>query len=188
MMDMIQQLSGTFHFLRPWAWLALLPLLLLIYQIKQGKQRSGAWEKLCSPALLSYLQVGSASVKGCAWSMWMVAWVGLCLTVALAGPVWKKIPQPIYQSDSALVIALDLSLSMDAQDIKPSRLERAKQKLTDLLRMHHDGQTALIVFAGTAHVVTPLTTDVETILSQLRELSTDLMPKQGGNLDAAMLQ
>ncbi|MDQ6991242.1 MAG: VWA domain-containing protein [Mariprofundaceae bacterium] len=187
-MDMIQQVSEIFHFLRPWAGLTLLALLVLMYQIKQGKQRSGGWGKVCSPELLAYLQVGSGSVKGRTLPMWMVAWVGLCLTIALAGPVWKKIPQPIYQSDSALVIALDLSLSMDAQDIKPSRLERAKQKLTDLLRMHRDGQTALIVFAGTAHVVTPLTTDVETILSQLRELSTDLMPKQGGNLDAAMLQ
>ncbi|MDQ6952505.1 MAG: VWA domain-containing protein [Mariprofundaceae bacterium] len=187
-MDMMQHIWLNFHFLRPWAWLALLPLFALLYQIKQEKQASGAWKKVCSPELLSYLQVGSKSVKGRALPMWMVAWVSLCLTVALAGPVWKKMPQPIYQSDSALVIALDLSLSMDAQDIKPSRLIRAKQKLTDLLRMHREGQTALIVFAGTAHVVTPLTTDVATILSQLRELSTDMMPKQGGNLDAALLK
>jgi len=178
----------NFHFLRPWAWLALLPLLALLYHAKQGQQTWGAWKKVCSPELLAYLQVGSESVKGRALPMWVVAWVGLCLIVALAGPVWKKLPQPVYQTRSALVVVLDLSLSMDAQDVKPSRLIRAKQKLTDLLRMHREGQTALIVFAGTAHVVTPLTTDVATILSQLRELSTDMMPKQGGNLDAALLK
>ncbi|MDQ6974810.1 MAG: VWA domain-containing protein [Mariprofundaceae bacterium] len=187
-MDMIQDIWLNFHFLRAWAWLTLLPLFALLYYIKQAKHASGAWEKVCSPELLAYLQVGSGRVKGRTLPMWMVAWVGLCLTVALAGPVWKKMPQPVYQSDSALMIVLDLSLSMDAQDIKPSRLIRAKQKITDLLRMRREGQTALIVFAGTAHVVTPLTTDVATILSQLRELSTDMMPKQGGNLDAAMLQ
>jgi len=187
------------HFLRPWAFALFLVVLGLLYQLKQSNQAWGAWKTICSPALLEYLQMQSKSMaeqpseavlakKGNRMAMLALIWVSTLLILALAGPVWKKMPQPVYQSDSALIVALDLSLSMDAQDVKPSRLTRAKQKITDLLRLRRDGQTALIAFAGTAHVVTPLTDDVETIASQLRELSTDIMPKQGGNLDAAMVK
>jgi Ca-activated chloride channel family protein len=92
----------------------------------------------------------------------------------------------MYRQDSALVVLLDLSLSMDAADLKPSRLIRAKQKLTDILRQRDEGQTALVAFAGSAFVVTPLTDDNDTILSQLQGLTTDIMPVQGGNIDAAI--
>jgi Ca-activated chloride channel family protein len=87
---------------------------------------------------------------------------------ALAGPTWQRVPTPVFRNASALVIALDLSRSMDASDIKPSRLERARYKIADLLKKRKDGQTALLVYAGSAFTVTPLTNDTETINNQLR--------------------
>ena len=88
-----------------------------------------------------------------------------------AGPTWTRIEQPVERRDDALVIALDLSLSMHARDLQPSRLVRARLKLIDLLRERQEGHTALIGYAGDAHVVTPLTDDVATIENLLATLS-----------------
>jgi len=165
-------------------WLLLIPALALLYA--RNKQTGmGAWQKLVAPELLAYLQAGESRMvsKTGVWGL------GVLLTLmiaALAAPAWQKLPQPIYSQDSALVVVLDLSASMNAQDIKPDRLTRAKQKLTDLLHQRQEGQTALVVFAGSAFVVTPLTDDNATILSQLQGLTTDIMPVQGGDIDAGL--
>ena len=174
-----------FHFLRPWMFFIILPMLWLLYVAKKQSSSLSAWQKVCDPALLSYLKVGveTSTAKRSFWTMFIA---GLLIITALAGPVWKQLPQPMYRQQSALVVLLDLSRSMDAGDVKPSRLTRAKQKLTDLLKLRREGQAALVVFAGSAFVVTPLTDDFETILSQLQSLSTDMMPKQGGNIDIAL--
>ena len=86
----------------------------------------------------------------------------------------------------ALVIALDLSRSMDAADIKPSRLARARFKINDILRKRVDGQTALLVYAAEPYVVSPLTDDTNTIIAQLPALVADLMPNQGSRPDRAL--
>ena len=104
-----------------------------------------------------------------------------------SGPTWEKRPQPVFKDKSALVIALDLSSSMDAADIKPSRLTRARHKIIDILKQRKIGQTALLVYAGSAFVVTPLTDDTATITSLLESLTTDLMPAQGTRTDKALL-
>ena len=181
----MEMFLSQFHFLRPFAFFLIFMLVFIIYLLKKGQNKDGSWATLCSPELLDYLQVGEPT-KASSSSMWMLGLAGLLAITALAGPVWQKQPQAIYREASALVVALDLSRSMDAADVKPSRLVRAKQKLRDLLSLRKDGQTALIAFAGTAYVVTPLTDDTDTILSQLDGLTTDIMPKQGGDLDAAM--
>lgn len=111
---------------------------------------------------------------------------GALAILSLAGPAWEKRPQPVFKDKSALVIALDLSNSMDAADIKPSRLTRAKHKITDILKQRKLGQTALLVYAGSAFVVTPLTDDTATITSLLESLTTDIMPTQGTRTDKAL--
>lgn len=101
---------------------------------------------------------------------------------SLAGPTWEKKEQPVFQQGNALVIILDLSLSMNARDLKPSRLERAKLKLIDILTQKKEGQTALIAFAGDAHTVSPLTIDSKTIMSLLPALDSSIMPLTGSHL------
>ena len=85
-----------------------------------------------------------------------------------------------------MVIVLDLSRSMDAADIKPSRLVMARYKIADILKQRKDGQTALLVYAGDAFTVTPLTNDTETIDNQLSALTTDIMPSDGNNTARAL--
>jgi Ca-activated chloride channel family protein len=101
--------------------------------------------------------------------------------IALAGPTWQRVPSPAFRNDSGLVIALDLSRSMEAGDIKPSRLIRARYKIDDILKQRKDGQTALLVYAGDAFTVTPLTNDNATIASQLQALTPEIMPSAGSN-------
>jgi len=176
-----------FHFLRPFWLLALLPLTGLVWQLLKRKHTSGSWQVVVDPELLQHLLVGQGQARH-SWAIAMIAAVGSLLIVALAGPVWEKIPQPIFKPQAALVIALDLSKSMDANDIKPSRLTRARHKIADILSQRPEGQSALIAYAADAFVVTPLTEDSATINALLPSLSTDIMPAQGGRADRAVKQ
>ena len=114
----------------------------------------------------------------------LAAW--LVAIVALAGPTWERLPVPAFRSDEALVVALDLSRSMNAGDVEPSRLARAKLKLLDLLERRAAGQTALVVFSTHAFTVTPLTTDTRTISSLVSAVDTGIMPTQGGSVAAGL--
>jgi len=143
------------------------------------------WENVCDPALLPYILVGGSGTKKYT-DILLVGLVSLLVVIALAGPCWERLPQPVFQKESALVIALDLSLSMYANDIKPNRLERARFKIADLLNLRQEGQTALIVYAANAYTVTPLTDDIKTIKSQLPALSPEIMPAPGSNAGIAI--
>ncbi|TPW18467.1 MAG: hypothetical protein FD130_228, partial [Halothiobacillaceae bacterium] len=179
------EVVNTFHFLRPLWLLSLLPLagLLLLYFKRQT--RSHHWTKICDPHLLPHLLV-QRSVRQPHWPLALLAWAWLLSTLALAGPSWQKLPQPIYRTQAAQVLIFDLSRSMEAQDLKPSRLERAKFKLLDLLKRHREGQVALIVFAAEPYIVSPLTDDARTIAALVPPLTTNLMPKQGSRPDLAL--
>ena len=176
-----------FQFLRPFWLLALLPLAGLIWHMLKSLQTSGNWQSVVDPELLQHLLIGKGRVKQ-NWPVALVAVVGFFAIIAMAGPAWEKLPQPIYKQQAALVIALDLSKSMDANDIKPDRLTRARHKITDILSRRLEGQNALIAYAADAFVVTPLTEDSATINALLPSLSTDIMPAQGGRADRAVKQ
>jgi Ca-activated chloride channel homolog len=178
---------ADFHFLRP-AWLAALALLpLLWYALGRDRRAGGPWEDVVAPALRTYVLERAGAGGGRArWPRWLLA-TGLILAVlALAGPAWRKLPQPVFRKQSALVIALDLSRSMDANDLQPSRLALARLKLLDLLQRREEGQTALIVYAAQPFVVSPLTTDAATIAALVESLATELMPAQGSRADRAL--
>jgi Ca-activated chloride channel family protein len=108
------------------------------------------------------------------------------VTLALAGPAWDRLPVPAFRSDEALVVALDLSRSMDAGDLEPSRLARARLKLLSLLDRRANGQTALVAFSAHAFTVTPLTTDTATVAALVGALRTDIMPSQGSYPEAGL--
>ncbi len=175
-----------FHFLRPeWFWL--LPILgILLWGYHRRKAVSRTWQAVCDPALLPYLLVERAKEKKAQNAVYTLAFGGLLAIMALAGPAWQQIEQPVFREQSALVLVLDLSRSMDAADIKPTRLARARHKLVDILKNRKEGQTALIVYAAESFVVSPLTQDSETIISQVSALNTALMPKQGSRPDLAL--
>ncbi|WP_020158791.1 MULTISPECIES: vWA domain-containing protein [Methylobacter] len=171
---------ADFHFIRPYWLLALIPYGVLLVLMLRSKLRQGNWSAVCDAALLPYL-LQEKAVRQSRWPLTAGAVAAFLAIIALAGPAWERLPAPVFRNDSALVIALDLSRSMDAADIKPSRLIRARYKIADILRQRKDGQTALLVYAGDAFTVTPLTDDTETIASQLEALNTNIMPTQGSN-------
>lgn len=176
-----------FHFLRP-AWLlALLPLAWLIWHGLHRRHGSRSWQTVVDAQLLPHLLKGRETFKSNSLAA-LLSICGLLTVIALAGPVWERLPQPIFNQQSALVIALDLSRSMDVGDIKPSRLARARHKVADILSLRKEGQTALVSYASEAFIVTPLTEDSSTISALLPSLSTGIMPSQGSRADKALSQ
>jgi len=174
-----------FHFIRPYWLMAVLPYLAILVLMLRNKLSQGNWSAVCDAALLPYL-LQEKAVNQSRWPITAGAIAALLAIIALAGPTWERLPSPVFRNDSALVIALDLSWSMDAADIKPSRLIMARYKIADILKQRRDGQSALLVYAGDAFTVTPLTDDTETIDSQLSALNTDIMPSQGSNAALAL--
>jgi Ca-activated chloride channel homolog len=171
---------AEFHFIRPYWLIALIPYIAVIVLMLRNKLGRGNWSSVCDAELLPYL-LQHKTVNQSRWPLTAGSLAAFLAIIALAGPTWQRLPSPVFRNDSALVIALDLSRSMDAEDIKPSRLIRARYKIADILKQRKDGQTALLVYAGDSFTVTPLTDDTETIASQLEALNTNIMPSQGSN-------
>ena len=183
MIALLEQLQ----FLRPEWFLAFIPLLLYIVFALRRKTTSASWLAVCDAKLLPHL-LADVVHKRSRWPLFIIAFATSLCIIAMAGPVLHKLPQPVFRETSSLVIALDVSQSMDAADIKPSRLERAKLKLLDILDMRKGGQTALIVYAADAFTVTPLTDDTATIANLVPTLETSLMPAQGSRASKAIVK
>ncbi|MEX1266721.1 MAG: VWA domain-containing protein, partial [Woeseia sp.] len=155
-------MPADFHFLRP-EWLLALPLVIAVtWLLARRLLAPGSWQGVVDPALVPYVLARSAAPEG-AWRWWLMLLAGVLAVTALAGPSWERIEQPVYRSEQSLVVALDLSRSMDAQDLSPSRLTRARLKILDILERRRSGQTALVVYSANAFTVTPLTTDGDTV-------------------------
>ena len=173
-----------FHFLRP-LWLLAIPLVWWLVFRLLGKWWSTAnWEKIVEPHLLQFLATTPATQKT-SLLPWIMCFTGTLLFLALAGPVWEKVPQPLLQKSQARVLVLDLSFSMLATDIKPTRIDRARFKLEDLLKRFVEGDTALIAYAGEAFVISPLTHDPATIAALLPGLRPNIMPVPGSRAEHA---
>ena len=173
------------HLLRPWWLLALLPCAWLYWRLRRLDRGHRGWQQVIDADLLPHL-LGAEDKEGRRLPLWMLACWWLLLVLALAGPSWEKIPQPVFSKRDALVVLLDLSPSMGAEDVAPSRWQRGQRKLLDLLRLRSEGSTGLIAYAGDAHVVSPLTDDVRTIANLVPALSPQLMPVPGSNAPAAV--
>ncbi len=175
----------SLHLLRPWWLLALLPAFWLAWRSWRAQNRSSDWSKVVDAKLLPHLLEGEQSGRRRFWPLLMLCgWV--IATLAISGPAWQKLPQPLYMQESALVILLDLSRSMDANDITPSRLTHARLKVLDILAQRHEGQTGLVVYTDEAYVVSPLTDDNRTIANLVPALSSEVMPSQGSRLSVAI--
>ena len=173
---------SEFHFLRP-LWLLAIPIFWWLVFRLLGKWWSTAnWEKIVEPHLLQFLATRPAT-QNTRLLPWIMCFTGTLLLLALAGPVWEKAPQPLLQKSQARVLVLDLSYSMLATDIKPTRIDRARFKLEDLLKRFVEGETALIAYAGEAFVISPLTHDPATIAALLPGLQPNIMPVPGSRAD-----
>jgi len=170
-------MADQFHFLRPdWLWL-LLPMVWLLWRLLRSDGNADAWRSLVDAHLLPRLLADGGGPRRLPRVLLGLGW--LLGVLALAGPTWARLPQPVYQAQDYRVLALDLSPSMNATDLSPSRLAHARFKLLDLLRKVRDGQTALLAYGAEPYLVAPLTSDTNTIAAQVPSLETGLLPVQG---------
>ena len=171
-------IETEFHFLRA-GWIVLIPIaILLIFFFKRRMLTIGNWEKLIDKRLLPYV-MSRSQLSDNQYKWWLISLISVLSIIALAGPTWERIEQPSFRTDQSLVIALDLSRSMNAQDITPNRLTRAKLKILDILERRQGAQVALIVYSANAFTVTPLTSDTDTIIALINSIDTSIMPSRG---------
>ena len=170
------------HWLRPF-WLLALPLLgWLLWQLWHREKRSGRWQLLL-PALMqqALLSTGRGQRYRGAWLLLGVAW--LLAVLVLLGPSWQRVEHSRIKRADPLVVVLDLTPAMLAADLPPSRLEQSRRKLQDLLKAREEAQTALVVYAGSAHTVVPLSDDLMTSRNLLQALQPSIMPESGQRAD-----
>ena len=174
-----------FHFMRPW-WLLMLPgTLFAIVYLKNRSKVSTQWREAIAPHLFTAMLVPRkfSSILNPA----TVALLTLCICgIVLAGPSWQQRASPFVQDEAILVVAIDLSYSMDQSDIQPSRLERSKHKIKDLMAKRGGARTGLVVFSGSSHAVIPLTNDPKVVENFLDALVTSMMPRKGKNLEKVL--
>jgi len=174
----------NFHFLHP-AWLAALPVFWAFAAWRILRQRrDGGWARVIDPDLLPALRLSGAGGGGSPWGLLVAAWTMAVL--ALAGMSWERDQSVGYHAPSDWILVMDLSPSMAATDVPPDRATRARYVISDFLNAAQDTRVALVVFAGEAHTVAPLTTDVETVRALLPPLAPNIMPESGDELAPAL--
>ncbi len=178
-----------FHFIEPLWLLGLIPVIVIAWLIfKHSSSGQSAWNNVIDARFLPYLLVKKDAESNTLLPVILLSAGWIVALLALANPSWKSIPQPVFQQPDAQVIVLSLSTSMLTSDVKPSRLIQARYKIENILRQSQGKQTGLIVYAGDAFTVTPLTDDIATLKSQLRVLEPSLMPAPGNRPDRALQQ
>jgi Ca-activated chloride channel family protein len=176
----------TFHFIRPAALLLLIPAALVTWSLLMQQDPVRSWRAVISPRLLGYLAIRKAgrrsrirpvALLGCCWLLGILA---------LAGPSWEREPTPFTEDQAALFIVLKVTPEMLSRDVQPSRLQRSAQKINDLLALRPGSKTGLIAYAGSAHLVMPLTSDASIISYFASELTPEVMPVAGDEPLAAI--
>jgi Ca-activated chloride channel family protein len=168
-----------FHFLRPGWLLLLLPAALVSWSILRRQDPMRSWEAVIAPGLLEHLAISKEERQSRLRPVFGLATLWLLGILALAGPTWEKEPTPFTEDQAALFIILKVTPDMLAEDIQPNRLKRAVQKISDLLALRPGTKTGLVAYAGSAHLVMPLTADPDIISFFASELVPDVMPVAG---------
>jgi Ca-activated chloride channel family protein len=167
-----------FHFLRPEWLLALLPLLFLVYAVRHLHKQQSGWQSVLAGHLYQHIITSKGAEKSKPpLSLLALGWI--IAVVSLAGPTWERLPQPVYQLNTGKVVLLDMSLSMRANDVKPDRLSRAKYKAIDLVNEITEGETGLVVYAGDAFTISPLSSDAQNLTLLIPSLTPEIMPIAG---------
>jgi len=190
MNDTINTFLNNFHFIRPLWLFAILALIMAVALLKRLNQNQSPWQRFLPPhltkALLDNSQKSQTNKNQHIPLLLKPFTIGLLTIIALAGPTWKKLPQPVYQIEKGAVLIMDMSYSMYANDLKPNRLTRARYKAIDLLANINEGDIGLIAYAGDAFIISPLTKDIKNIELLLPSLTPEIMPVLGSNPLAAL--
>jgi Ca-activated chloride channel family protein len=179
---MIESFSALneFHFIRPhWLW-AIIPLLIIVALIRYVHKQQSGWQSVLASHLYQHL-ITTAGIKKVRPPLFLLGFCWVLATVALAGPTWERLPQPVYQLNTGKVVLIDMSLSMRATDVKPDRLTRAKYKAIDLVNAITEGETGLVAYAGDAFTISPLSSDAQNLTTLIPSLTPEIMPIAGSD-------
>lgn len=176
---------SDFHFIRPMWFIALLALPVLVWLIKRLRQQFSGWQNII-PAHLQHVLMGQVKQQKSIGSF-LPTTIFILSIIALAGPTYQKLPQPVFSVERGSVIVMDMSFSMYSTDIAPNRLTRARYKAIDILEHINEGDIGLVAYAGDAFVISPLTQDINNIKLLLPSLTPEIMPEIGSDPFPALL-
>ncbi|AHF02148.1 von Willebrand factor type A [Thiomicrospira aerophila AL3] len=178
---------SEFMFIRPWWLLALIPSLVLWVLYLRRVSQNSDWQTIIEPKFQPWL-LGNQNQTKKSIPMGLTGLLIIWITgiIALAGPSWQSQTLPAQPNSTGSIIVLDLSASMYADDLNPNRITRAQFKLTDLIRQNPELQLGLLAYAGTPHMITPLSQDATTLLNLLPHLTPSIMPRPGADAVAAL--
>ena len=179
---MIESFSALneFHFIRPyWLW-AIIPLLIMVALIRYVHKQQSGWQSVLASHLYQHL-ITTAGIKKVRPPLFLLGFCWTLATIALAGPTWERLPQPVYQLNTGKVVLIDMSLSMRSTDVKPDRLTRAKYKAIDLVNAITEGETGLVAYAGDAFTISPLSSDAQNLTTLIPSLTPEIMPIAGSD-------
>lgn len=175
---------AEFHFIRPF-WLLLLPVVLLLWWLERKANDSlRGWRGLIDPRLLGALTVGETTNTRWRGIGLLVAW--LLGVIAVAGPTWRPEPSPLADDPVPVMIVLKAGESMNATDLIPNRMERARLKVADFANERKGLPLGLVAYSGSAHLVLPPTRDTSVVATMAAEISPEIMPKSGDDLAASL--
>ncbi len=177
---------ANFHFLRPGWLLLLLPAAWLCWRLLRQADPAGAWRAAMDPQLLAALSIDEPGKRGRLRPTHLLAAALVTGILALAGPAWERQPAPFAEDQAAVFLLVQVTPSMLAQDVQPSRLERTVQKISDFLELKPGQRTGLVAYAGTAHLAMPLTRDATIIETFAAALEPGAMPVDGNDPVAAV--
>lgn len=167
-------------------YLLIIPLALVIWEWRHRQHRRVSHHPkiLQAEAGQQHLRLqGQGATRQSRARLWL--YVGVMLAVvSLARPQWGQLEEPVFDQSREILIAIDLSRSMLAQDVKPSRLERSKLLISSLLEKLEGERVGLIVFSGTAFLQSPLSADYEILREFLPALDPEYLPEGGTNYQA----
>lgn len=178
---------SPFHFLRPEYLLLLLPSWTLVWWLLKQQSDEKKWQQFIHPTLLKQLLVQAEQNQSKISAPLHLGIVITLLIIAVSGPSWKLKSSPFIKDDTKIALLVSTKKSMLSTDILPNRLERASIKITDLLKLRSNTQSALIGYSGTAHLVLPLTKDQGIIKTFAQALDPAIMPLEGDNIQEALL-
>ena len=176
------------HFSEPlWLWLVIVPVLFWWWpEVKRAAGERERWERYADAHLLPYLIVGDRARGRMRrrLGLWSLLW--LLGALAMAGPRWGYTDVDLHSTGASVVILMDMSRSMLVDDVKPTRLARARQEVEDFLHHNPGVRAGLVAFASASYVVAPVTDDDGTLRYLLPFVSTDLVRWQGSRLSSAL--
>lgn len=178
------QSLAQFHFIRP-LWLLLIPVACWVaWWVRRRSDPLAGWQRVMAPELLEAMTLQERARVPVREVMLLSAW-SLSI-VAVAGPTWKPEPAPFADDPVPVMVVLKANESTDLGDLAPSRIERARLKIADFAQARAGQPLGLIAYAGSAHLVLPPTRDTSVVSSMAAEISSNMMPKQGDDLAAAL--